>query len=309
MSTFLLALSLMSGAHASTLGDAASIKAMAGCFDVTFQYTVTTVLSEEYSGDEPYSSKAIEWVVVDGEEEGRVELQHVLVSGPAMIKHWRQIWTYEGTDVTAYAGHGRYTLLRLAPADVASKWTQVVTNVDDAPRYGCAGEWTTTPAGSEWSCTVDAPLPRRDKDHSKEYDILTRTNIHRIVADGWDHGQENEKIRLEGDTRRSVAREVGNNTYRRIDDEHCAEAIAWWPGVQSHWAEIRGAWTDSLGEASVDGRMVHVDEHRGITPLWVDLFWVAHRAEKRDRSTTDTRERAQSIIERHVEDVTPSAVP
>jgi hypothetical protein len=309
MSTSLLALSIMGVAHASSLEDVASIKSMAGCFDVTFQYAVKTVLSKEYSGDVPYSSKAVEWVVVDGEDDGRVELQHVLVSGPAMIKHWRQIWTYEGTDVTAYKGHGRHALLRLAPADVAGKWTQVVTNVDDAPRYGCAGEWNTTGAGAEWSCTVDAPLPRRDKEHRHEYDILTRTNIHRIVADGWDHGQENEKVRLEGETRRPVAREVGHNTYRRIDDEHCAEAIAWWPGVQPHWAEVRGAWSAALGEATVDGRLVHVDEHKGITPLWVDLFWVAHRAEKRARSPSDTRGRAQSIIDRHVEDVTPSAMP
>jgi hypothetical protein len=307
VSMFLLMAPLLGVVHASSPDDATHIKAMAGCFEVTFQYADTKVMSSEYTSKPAKRSQAIEWVVVDIDQPERIELQHVLVSGPAMIKHWRQIWVYEGTDVTEYRGLERHALVRLDAEAVAGRWTQVVTNVDDAPRYGCTGEWSTQAKEPEWACTVDAPLPRREKENRHEYDILTRTNIHRIVSDGWDHDQRNVKVRLDGDTRRPLAREFGHNTYRRVDDAQCAEAVAWWPGAQPHWAEIRGAWETVLGEATPEGRVVRVDEKKGITPLWVDLFWLARRAEKRARSAENTRSRSVALIEGHVEPVADEA--
>ena len=90
---FWMIVALLGAAGASSLEDATHIKSMAGCFEVTFQYADTKVISSEYTSKPPKRSQAIEWVVVDVDHPARVELQHVLVSGPAMIKHWRQIWT------------------------------------------------------------------------------------------------------------------------------------------------------------------------------------------------------------------------
>ena len=291
---------LASSALANPADDIDHIKSMAGCFEVTFQYVDTKVLDPRYTGSAPKHSTAIEWVVVDGLSETQVELQHVLVSGPAMIKHWRQVWTHEGTAVTQFMG-GEQHLLKILPSEaVKGRWTQVVTNVDDAPRYGCSGDWQASPGGAQWRCTVDAPLPRREKDHRHEYDLLERTNIHRIVPDGWDHDQYNDKIRLEDGTRTVLAKEYGHNTYRRVADEQCAEAIAWWPGEQQAWAEIRKAWAGALGEPTPDGRVVVVDEKRGMTPLWVDLFWMARQSAKKNRTPDDVHARAVSILEKHV---------
>ena len=287
-------------AMAATPSSSEAIRSMAGCFEVTFQYADREIMDPRYTENAVKNSSAIEWVVVDRERDGRIELQHVLVSGPAMIKHWRQIWTYEGTDVTQYLGEDQHKLQSLPGEAVAGQWTQVVTNVDDAPRYGCAGEWTEDSSGTQWRCTVDAPLPRREKDHRHEYDILERTNIHRIVSDGWDHDQTNTKIRIDDGKRVVMAREVGHNTYRRVDDEQCVEAIAWWPTEDEIWAEIRGAWSDVLGSSTVEGRALTVDEKKGLTPLWIDLFWLARRSAKRGRSTEDVRARAVKILEKHV---------
>ena len=277
------------------------IKSMAGCFEVTFQYADRQVLDPRYSGNPVKRSTAIEWVVVDAESEGRVELQHILVSGPAMIKHWRQIWTYEGSLTTEYLGQERHSIRAIPPSGVDGRWTQLVTNVDDTPRYGCAGSWTRSAEGMEWRCTVDAPLPRREKSHRHEYDILERTNVHRVVAEGWDHDQYNTKIRLDEDGRTVMAREVGHNTYRRIDDAQCAEASDWWPEEQAIWGEIRAAWSEVIGDAKPEPRTVVIDEKQGLTPLWVDLFWLARRSAKRSRPLDEVHSMAVKILEKHVE--------
>jgi hypothetical protein len=279
---------------------------MAGCFAVTFQYADQQVISDDYPRSPPKVSKAVEWVSVEQDTAKRVVLQHVLVSGPAMIKHWRQDWRREGTLRVDYRGQDRLSL-RHEPA-TAGAWTQVVTNVDDAPRAACEGTWEHAGGESTWSCRVDTALPRREKSRRHAYDLLQRTNIHRVHAGGWDHDQDNRKVRLDGAARQLVARELGHNLYERIDEAHCEEALAWWPAQRGAWIPIQRAWEEQLGALPAEGeRVVTLDEDRGLLPLWVELFWVASRSTRRDRGPDQVQERAARHIRRHLRDPASAA--
>ena len=82
-----------------------AIKSQAGCFEVVFQYDAHERVDPSFPVGEDKRSEAVEWVSVEVDEERHIQLQHVLVSGPAMIRHWTQDWTYEGREVVGYAGN------------------------------------------------------------------------------------------------------------------------------------------------------------------------------------------------------------
>ena len=153
--------------HAFTPQEA--IKAQVGCYEVTFQYEETEAIASGYKLKKPKKSKAIEWIVVEEDTPNRISLQHILVSGPAMIKHWRQVWTYEATELWHYQGNNTWTKKQYTPEEVQGKWAQQVYNVDDALRYECIAEWNNTSEDNSWRCTTGAPLPRRE---SKRKDFV-----------------------------------------------------------------------------------------------------------------------------------------
>ena len=212
------------------------------------------------------------WIVVEEDTPNRISLQHILVSGPAMIKHWRQVWTYEATELWHYQGNNTWTKKQYTPEEVQGKWAQQVYNVDDALRYECIAEWNNTSEDNSWRCTTGAPLPRRESKR-KDYTLLERTNIHRILDNGWVHEQHNTKVKIDGDTKENISREKGYNTYVKIEDEKCTKAIKWWPKRRATWEVIQRAWSDFYGERS---HITLKEGHWGL-PLWIRLFCLARQ--------------------------------
>jgi hypothetical protein len=189
-----------------------------------------------------------------------------------MIKHWRQVWTYEATELWHYEGKNIWSKKVYEAEDVQGKWAQKVYNVDDALRYECVAEWVNTKTDNSWTCTTGAPLPRREKER-KDYHLLDRTNVHRITTDGWVHEQYNTKVRIEHGARTQISREKGYNTYVRIDDENCQKAIRWWPKKRASWSVIQRAWLDFYNDET---QISLKDKHWGV-PLWVRLFLLANQ--------------------------------
>ena len=194
---------------ANALTPQQAIKSQAGCYEVTFQYKETEALAAGYKLKKPKKSTVIEWIVVEEDQPNVISLQHVLVSGPAMIKHWRQIWRYEATELYHYQGNNTWEQKKYSPEDVQGKWAQLVYNVDDALRYECIANWTNTTEDNSWTCTTGAPLPRREKKR-KDYSLLERTNIHRLTTDGWVHEQHNTKVKIENGTKTNISKEKGD---------------------------------------------------------------------------------------------------
>ncbi|MEC7949553.1 MAG: DUF6607 family protein [Myxococcota bacterium] len=279
-----------------------AIKSQAGCHAVTFQYGAHERMDPSFPGGENKRSEAIEWVSIEVDEPDHIQLQHVLVSGPAMIRHWTQDWTFEGRETMAYAGNDTWQLGVLSSDQASGRWLQRVDNVDGAPRYACSARWEIGVGSASWTCTVDAPLPRRERHLQEEYDILRRENTHRIERDGWSHVQRNTKVRLDGRIRVDRALERGHNTYRRIDDARCAAAIDWWPTRREAWRGIQLAWVEALAPYSV----VLVEESRSGIPLWVRLFLVARRSSGKEQPLSDAHQRAAMLLERHVHNGGPT---
>ena len=80
-----------------------------------------------------------------------------------VMKHWRQDWTYEDTDLHVYKGKSTWEQETKPAADTRGKWTQAVFQVDDSPRYEVVGKWSHQGGMSTWnSDTCWRPLPRRE---------------------------------------------------------------------------------------------------------------------------------------------------
>ena len=139
---FLLPLLLAGPAIAGNMPpaqDRAAILGMAGEFAVTFHFEETIGFKSGYELKEPYTEDARELVVVAKDEPTHIELQHLLVVEGEVIKHWRQVWTFEDTRICEYQGHNTWRLRDLSAASAIGTWTQLVTQVDDSPRYESAG--------------------------------------------------------------------------------------------------------------------------------------------------------------------------
>ena len=270
-----------------------AIKAQEGCFEVTFQYEEVEAHQEGYTLAPPKSSTVFEWVTVESESPERIVLQHILVT-PPMIKHWRQIWEYEGTSFQVYDGVNQWRQETLSEEEAAGRWVQVVDGVADNPRYGCSAPWQ---LGDDphWSCATWAPKPRRDQGR-EDYTVLQRTNTHRLVENGWVHEQRNTKLLVNEHGETPIVTENGYNTYTRTDAAECAKAASWWPERSANWLAIQRAWTD------VTAQYQHfaVEPRKGLFPLWIRLFWIARKPVS-ERRLERMYGRAYRIIDRHVQ--------
>ena len=88
--------------------DVKAIKAMTGCYDVSFNFAETFSKQKEYEKKKNYRSGALEWITVAEESPKKIELQHILIVNPqgsgkdAIVKHWRQDWKFENTDLHVF---------------------------------------------------------------------------------------------------------------------------------------------------------------------------------------------------------------
>ena len=52
-----------------------------------------------------------------------------------IIKHWRQDWLYENTNLYEFYKDNTWKFNQLKAKDVKGQWTQKVYQVDDSPRW------------------------------------------------------------------------------------------------------------------------------------------------------------------------------
>lgn len=268
---FTLAFIYNSNAQDKKTLDQNAIKSMCGCYDVSFNFAETF----QYSNDSTYKASAVkhdkglEWVQLVEDSNNKIVMQHLLIVGradsPYIVKHWRQDWLYENTDLYTYNTDNNWKYVSLTKDQVMGQWTQKVFQVDDSPRYEGSATWIHADGKSYWENTTPAPLPRREYTTRTDYNITFRTNKHEITKTGWLHDQDNDKvIRKEGEADILLAQEKGLNTYTKVDDSHCKSAQEWWKKNQDTWKIVRTKWDDVFDkkkdlslENMVDGKALY----------------------------------------------------
>jgi hypothetical protein len=230
--------------------DAQSIQAQCGCHQVMFEYAETLSPDKQYKTHDVYKVGGWEYVFADESTPDKIVIQHLLIVGDTMIvKHWREDWVYENTDLLHFEKEATWQKQKLTKAQVGGQWTQKVFEVDDAPRYEGTATWIHADGRHYWENTTDAPLPRREYSKRSDYNVMRRTNHHEITSYGYLHEQDNEKIIRSEAGDQLLVREKGYNTYRRTDESRCDIARNWWKQHRAFWVTVRGVWNEMLAKA------------------------------------------------------------
>jgi len=226
--------------------DIEAIKKMCGCFEIDFKFSETFQYSNDsnYSKSKNYNAKALEYAMLIKDEKEHISIQHLLVMGDYVIKHWRQDWIYQNKDFLKYDGNTNWIYLSKTKNDVKGQWTQKVFQVDDSPRYEGSASWVHVDGKSYWENSSYAPLPRREYTKRNDYNIMIRGNRHEITKYGWLHDQDNFKVvkDLESDSEVIIASEKGMNKYTKVDESKCNEAIKWWDENNQKWSFVLNKW-------------------------------------------------------------------
>ena len=251
----LIILASVSGALAAPPeADRRAILAMAGNFKVTFDFKETFPLAPGYKPlSDDYHEEATEVVALVEDTPERITLQHLLVVGKEgksrVIKHWAQVWTWQDTRILDYAGsEGTDVWQRHSVSTQAAQgqWSQLVTSVDDTPRYESLGKWVHEFGESSWtSQPTRRPLPRREYEVRDDYDYLIVTNRHTITPTGWVHAQDNRKVVDRGGKKLVLSHETGLNQYSHTTDPLATKASDWWKENAVVWNSIRNFWIDA----------------------------------------------------------------
>ena len=87
-------------------------------------------------------------VAIAEDAPARIVLQHLLVveaeGVSQVIEHWSQVWTWQDTRILDYAGSDGVDVWQrhtVATEQASGCWSQLVTSVDDTPRYESPGTW------------------------------------------------------------------------------------------------------------------------------------------------------------------------
>ena len=227
--------------------DRKSIKSMCGCFEVEFKFAETFSYSKDkgYKPSKTKNMKALEWAHLVLDTKNKIVIQHLLVLGDYVQKHWRQDWIYQNRDFLEYQGDDTWNYVNKPRKDVRREWSQKVYQVDDSPRYEGTGRWVHLGDQHYWESTANAPLPRREYASRTDYNVTFRRNRHEITPTGWVHDQDNDKVMVSSDNKRIlIAQEKGINTYKRVPDSVCKVAVAYWRQHQDYWHSVRNAWSN-----------------------------------------------------------------
>jgi hypothetical protein len=257
--------------------DQKAIKDMCGCYEVAFDFAETFSYSKDttYQASKVKHDKGLEWVQLVEDKDNKIVMQHLLIVGkptkPHIIKHWRQDWLFENTDLYMFDANNKWNFVQKSKSEVAGQWTQKVFQVDDSPRYEGSATWVHVDGKSYWENTTDAPLPRREYTKRQDYDVTIRTNRHEITKDGWIHDQDNDKvIRKDGEVDFVLAQEKGLNTYLKVDDSKCKSAQDWWKENKAMWQLVRNNWDNVFAE-NKDLELNHKVEDKRLYQYLFDL--------------------------------------
>ncbi len=275
--------------------DRRAILDMAGNYKVRFEFQETVAFTDGYEPKEPYLSGAHEVVLVVEDREDFISLQHILVVGGEEkfpIKHWRQDWRYEPSEVLTFIGGNAWEMRPVDREAAQGKWSQTVYQVDDSPRYGALGVWSHGGGVSQWTPPAEwRPLPRRDMTTRDDYHAVDAVNVHAITPDGWAHEQMNLKVALDG-TPRALVREVGINTYDKFDGFESDVATSYWSATKDYWAAVRGIWT----EFETPGSAFAIKIKGETEGLYMPLMTYAENVQAGDMTFDDAVAKARETI-------------
>jgi hypothetical protein len=230
---------------------------MAGNFNVTFDFNENVLVAPGYKdASKPYHEEAFETVIVVEDTPERIALQHLLVVGAGerahVIKHWAQIWTWQDTRLLDYSGDETWTRNTVSAEQAEGKWSQLVTSIDDTPRYEALGRWTHDLGTSSWTSEpTRRPLPRREYEKREDYDYLLGTNRHTLTTNGWVHTQDNRKVVDRDGKKFALGFETGLNQYNRAENPLAQQASDWWAKNSAFWNPVRSFW---VTEGEKDGK-------------------------------------------------------
>ena len=256
--------------------DQKAIKSMCGCYEVTFNFAETFNYSKDstYVPSETKHDGGLEWVELLQDDNDKISMQHLLIVGkpdsPYIVKHWRQDWEFENTELYVYDHDNKWKYTKLPAESVKGQWTQKVFQVDDSPRYEGSASWVHVDGRSYWENTTDAPLPRREYTTRSDYNVTIRTNRHEIVSNGWIHDQDNDKvIREEGKQDVLLAQEKGYNTYVKVANSKCKAAQDYWAKDHDKWALVRAKWDEVFArdkDLSLEDKVEHKQLFKYLSP-------------------------------------------
>jgi len=273
--------------------DREAILAMAGDYEVDFQFIETVAIDQSYELKKPYLEDAAEVVFIVEDSPERIVLQHVLwvESYDRVVKHWKQEWRYEDQVMYEFVGDLTWQRRQLSKEEVKGTWSQKVSQVDDSPRYESFGKWTHHGGLSSWQGNqTRRPLPRREYTKRKDYDIFMGVNRHTLTPSGWVHEQDNFKqVSASG---KVLCREVGLNQYFKTKEVDFTEVKNYWEKNNKYWSQVSAIW-DQRMDASNQLALHKSQEGK---PLYRHLFDIIGQKQKVD----DHAAKAAEVIKRFV---------
>jgi len=290
-------------AKAAFEADRETILSMKGDFKVTFDMQESTSWMKGYTPLDKKLSGGYESVRVIEDTGTKIVLQHLLVVGsednPYVVKHWRQDWEYQPTQILTFSGGDTWELTDIPEAMRAGRWSQTVYQVDDSPRYAGWGEWQVTNGVKRWrSNWTMRPLARRDDIRDPIYDRYRAINRHQITPTGWIHWQDNTKMMPAKDGSGEmvpVVQEYVLNTYERFDDYNVAAADAYWAKTKDYWAAIRAKWDEvTLAHGGVK---IEQAPNEGNTSIGSELLQLADAIKNGETPSDEATAKATAMIE------------
>ncbi|MCD9461026.1 DUF6607 family protein [Marinibactrum halimedae] len=288
--------------------DRRAILAMAGPYRTTFDFLETVQYQAPKKSVQPYQSWGTEYVYVIADEGDFISLQHMMVmvfvqedgalSEPMVMKHWRQDWRFEDSELLEYQGDNTWKTSRRSPIDVKGHWSQAVFQVDDSPRYEAIGQWEHNASFSSWKSTKTwRPLPRRESSVRNDYQVLEGFNRHTVMATGWVQEEENLKRVSVSTGSEYIAKEQGVARYERIKGFDFSAGANYMALAGQFWADVRAVWADKIKQHPTLALTKTVEGQA----LFMPLFQYAQSVMTRGQySSKEGKRYAEETIERYL---------
>lgn len=273
--------------------DREAILAMAGEYEVDFQFMETVAIDQSYELKKPYLEDAAEVVFVVEDSPKRIVLQHVLwvESYDRVVKHWKQEWKYEDPLMYEFVGNLTWQRRELSKEEVKGTWSQKVSQVDDSPRYESYGKWIHQGGLSSWQGNqTRRPLPRREYTKRKDYEVFMGVNRHTLTPTGWVHEQDNFK--QVSTTGQVLCREVGLNQYFKTQEVDFTEVKKYWSNHNQYWSKVSKMWEQRMEGSD----QLSLYKEQDGKPLFRHLFGII--AQK--TQSGDPAEKAAEVIKKFV---------
>ncbi|MBE7177150.1 MAG: hypothetical protein INR69_12135 [Mucilaginibacter polytrichastri] len=284
-------------ASAQDKRDRESILKLAGFYKVTFDYAETFAPDTAYQFHKRYHSWGYEWANIEEQSAKKIVIQHLLVVADSMvIKHWREDWEYEPSNLLVYKGDNTWNKVLLYPDQRKGRWVQRVFQVDDGPRYESIGTWTHVDGRHEWQSEADSPLPRREFTTRNDYNVLKRGNRIYLTENGWMFEQDNKKIIRETGGDKLLAMEKGLEEFTKTDESRFAYAKNWWKEQSPFWASVRKVWAKIYSENST---LKVAAKHDGKL-LFEVLFEMADKAATEKWDVKKAEQQAEMAIKPYI---------